>query len=285
MRVLVTGVNGQLGHDVVHYLRQNNIEPIETDVKVMDLTNEAQVRSFITQSQPDAIIHCAAYTAVDKAEDDSELCHKVNVLGTQYIAQVAQDYDLKMIYISTDYVFSGEGELPFGEFDELNPQNVYGRTKALGEDIVQNLVKRHFIVRISWAFGLNGNNFVKTMIKLGREKDSLNVVNDQIGSPTYTKDVAKLLVKMIVTDKYGIYHATNLGYCSWYEFALEIFRLTNIDVKVNPVDSSTFITKAIRPKNSRLSRSQLSKNGFDLLPSWQDALSRYIIELKSNEAI
>lgn len=281
MKVLVTGVNGQLGHDVVYYLRQNNIEPIEADVDEMDLTSEAQVRSFITQSQPDAIIHCAAYTAVDKAEDESELCHKVNVLGTKYIAQVAHDYDLKMIYISTDYVFSGEGDIPFGEFDELNPQNVYGKTKALGEDIVQNLVHKHFIVRISWAFGINGNNFVKTMIKLGREKDSLNIVNDQIGSPTYTKDVAKLLVKMIVTEKYGLYHATNLGYCSWYDFAKEIFRLSDIKVEVNPVDSSSFITKAVRPKNSRLSRSQLSKNGFDLLPSWQDALARYIIELEN----
>ena len=276
MRVLVTGVNGQLGHDVMHFLKEYHHEGIGTDVDNMDLTNEAQVKELVLNQKPGAIIHCAAYTAVDKAEDQPDICHKVNVLGTKYLAEAAKELDIKMIYISTDYVFSGEGDEPFKEYDETSPKNVYGHTKLEGERIVQELLDKCFIVRISWAFGVNGNNFIKTMLKLGKERDTLQVVNDQIGSPTYTYDVAELLVKMIETDKYGVYHGTNDGYCSWYEFAKEIFRQANIDVVVEPVDSSTFVTKAVRPKNSRLSRQRLIDNGFGILPPWQDALQRYL---------
>lgn len=283
MRVLVTGVNGQLGHDVVHFLKCHHIEPIEADVEVMNLTNPSQVKSFILDQQPDAIIHCAAYTAVDRAEEESTLCHQVNVIGTEAIAQVAHDLNIKMIYISTDYVFNGEGDTPFNEHDIKHPINVYGKTKSQGEDIVLSLVKKAFIVRISWAFGLNGNNFVKTMLRLGQEKDELNIVNDQIGSPTYTYDVAKLLVDMIQTEHYGIYHATNDGYCSWFDFAKAIFELKGMKVKLNPVDSSQFVTKAVRPRNSRLSRHALIDKGFQPLPHWKDALKRYLEVLESSK--
>lgn len=276
MKVLVTGVNGQLGFDVMHFLKLKNHDGIGVDINDMDLTNKEQVRDFVLGKSLDAIIHCAAYTAVDKAEDQPELCRAVNVLGTKYLAEIANELDIKMIYISTDYVFSGEGIEPFKEYDNKNPKNVYGITKLEGENVVLDLVKKHFIVRISWAFGVNGNNFIKTMLKIGKERDKLQVVNDQIGSPTYTYDVAKLLVDMVETDKYGVYHGTNDGYCSWYEFAKEIFAIAGYTVEVEPVDSATFVTKAERPKNSRLSRENLVENGFEILPSWQDALRRYL---------
>ena len=276
MKVLVTGINGQLGFDVMHFLKLKNHEGIGVDIDDMDLTNEEQVRDFVLKKSPDAIIHCAAYTAVDKAEDQPELCRAVNYYGTRYLAEAAKELDIKMTYISTDYVFSGEGVEPFKEYDGKDPKNIYGKTKLEGENVVVDLVKKHFIVRISWAFGINGNNFIKTMLKIGKERDKLQVVNDQIGSPTYTYDVAKLLVDMIETDKYGVYHGTNDGYCSWYEFAKEIFAIAGYSVEVEPVDSATFVTKAERPKNSRLSREKLVDNGFEILPSWQDALRRYL---------
>lgn len=281
MKILVTGVNGQLGHDVMHFLDEFKHDGIGVDISDMDLTNEIQVKQFVLDKNPDAIIHCAAYTAVDKAEDHPEICYAVNVLGTKFLAEIAEKLDIKMIYISTDYVFSGEGETPFSEYDEKLPQNVYGKTKLEGEVIIQKLLKKYFIVRISWAFGVNGQNFVKTMLKLSKEKEKLQVVSDQIGSPTYTYDVAKLLVQMIETEKYGVYHGTNCGYCSWYEFAKEIFKLAKIDIIVEPVDSDSFVTRAIRPKNSRLSRQKLVENGFYVLPSWKDALERYLTEVNS----
>ena len=278
MKVLVTGVKGQLGYDVVAKLERSNIEYLGTDVDTLDITNEEQVRDVILTYNPDIVIHCAAYTAVDKAEDQKELCYAVNVLGTKYIANACKEIDAKMVYISTDYVFDGEGDHPFDVNDKPNPINYYGKTKHDGEIEVKNLLEKYFIVRISWVFGVNGNNFVKTMLKLGKEKDEIFVVSDQIGSPTYTYDLAVLLVNMISTDKYGIYHATNEGYCSWYEFACEIFKQSKIDIKVHPIKAEAYPTKAKRPKNSRLSKSQLKRNNYHLLDEWQFALRRFLDE-------
>lgn len=276
MKVLVTGVKGQLGFDVVNELTLRGIEAIGVDVAEMDITNAAQVRKVITEANVDAVIHCAAFTAVDKAEEMADVCWKVNVDGTRNIAQVCAEHDLKMVYISTDYVFDGLGTDAFETNSSKHPDNVYGQTKSDGEDEVLRLVKKHFVVRISWAFGINGNNFINTMIRLGKERGEVKVVNDQIGSPTYTFDLAKLLVDMIITDKYGVYHATNEGYCSWYEFAVEIFIQAKMDVKVIPVSSSEFPVKATRPLNSRLSKSSLDMHGFSRLPSWKNALKHYL---------
>ncbi|KAF0226230.1 MAG: dTDP-4-dehydrorhamnose reductase [Erysipelotrichaceae bacterium] len=277
MKILVTGVKGQLGYDVVNELTLRGIETVGVDVDEMDITDAQAVRSVITESKVDAVIHCAAYTAVDKAEDMPEVCKKVNVDGTKNIAQVCSDHGLKMVYISTDYVFDGLGTEAFEIDSPKNPNNIYGQSKSDGEDEVIKLVANHFIVRISWAFGINGNNFINTMIKLGKERGEVKVVNDQIGSPTYTFDLARLLADMIVSDKYGIYHATNEGYCSWYDFAVEIFQQANMaHVRVIPVDSSEFPVKAVRPLNSRLSKKSLDDNGFKRFPKWEDALSRYL---------
>lgn len=276
MKVLVTGVKGQLGFDVVNELKKRGYEAVGVDIEEMDITDFKSVQGVITASCVDSVVHCAAYTAVDKAEDFPEVCMKVNVEGTRNIAQVCRELDLKMVYISTDYVFSGTGEDPFDEYDPKGPTNVYGKSKLEGELAVMDLVKKHFIVRISWAFGYNGNNFVKTMLKLGRERGNVSVVADQIGSPTYTYDVARLLVDMLETEKYGTYHGTNEGFCSWFEFACEIFKFSKLDVEVVPVDSSKFPVKATRPKNSRLSKQELDRNGFKRLPSWEDALHRYL---------
>lgn len=278
MKVLVTGVKGQLGYDIVKECQLRHIEAIGVDIDEMDITDSEQVRQVITESKVDAVIHCAAWTAVDKAEDEIELCRKVNKNGTENIANVCESLDIPMMYFSTDYVFNGLGDNEWKEYDHREPLNVYGLTKYEGELAVEKLSK-HFIVRISWVFGVNGNNFIKTMLRLGRERGEVSVVNDQIGSPTYTYDLAKLCVDMIVTDKYGVYHATNEGLCSWYEFACEIFRQSGLTVKVNPVDSTAFPTKATRPKNSRMSKDMLDKNGFNRLPSWQNALKRYLKEI------
>lgn len=278
MKILVTGVKGQLGYDIVRECKERNIDVVGVDIDNMDITNASQVKEVI-DSTYDAVIHCAAWTAVDKAEDEVELCRLVNKTGTENIVNVCKELNVPLMYFSTDYVFDGEGTEPWNEYDERKPLNVYGLTKYEGELAVAKLVK-HFIVRISWVFGMNGNNFVKTMLRLGKERGEVSVVNDQIGSPTYTYDLSKLCVDMILTDKYGTYHATNEGYCSWYEFACEIFKQANLDVKVNPVDSTAFITKAVRPKNSRMSKEELDKNDFSRLPSWQNSLERYIKELK-----
>lgn len=276
MKVLVTGVKGQLGFDVVKECEKRNIEAIGVDVEEMDITDASKVEEVIKSSNVDAVVHCAAWTAVDKAEDEVELCTKVNVEGTKNIAKVCKELSIKMMYISTDYVFDGQGEQLWNEYDQRNPLNVYGKTKCEGEMTVEELVEKRFIVRIAWVFGVNGNNFIKTMLRLGKERGAVSVVSDQIGSPTYTYDLARLLVDMIETDKYGIYHATNEGLCSWYEFACEIFKQANLEVEVTPVNSSQFPTKAKRPFNSRMSKTELDKNGFKRLPTWQDALSRYL---------
>ena len=282
MKVLVTGVNGQLGHDIVEECQKRNIEAIGVDVKEMDITNVNQVNEVITETKPDAIIHCAAWTAVDKAEDEVEQCRKVNRDGTKHIVDVCEKLDLPLMYFSTDYVFDGQGEEPWHEYDERHPLNVYGKTKYEGELEVERL-KKHFIIRISWVFGINGSNFIKTMLRLGKERKEVSVVNDQIGSPTYTYDLARLCVDMIQTKEYGTYHATNEGICSWYEFACEIFKQAKMDVIVHPVDSTQFPTRAVRPKNSRMNQTELDKHGFTRLPSWQDALERYLDTLDHHQ--
>jgi dTDP-4-dehydrorhamnose reductase len=279
VKVLVTGVKGQLGYDIVNECQKRQIEAIGVDIEEMDITNAQQVNYVIKEAKVDAVIHCAAWTAVDKAEDEVELCRKVNRDGTDNIAKVCKELNIPMMYFSTDYVFNGLGEEPWNEYDHREPLNIYGQTKYEGELIVEKLPK-HFIIRISWVFGLNGNNFIKTMLRLGKERGEVSVVNDQIGSPTYTYDLAKLCVDMILTEEYGTYHATNAGICSWYEFACEIFKQAEMNVKVNPVDSNAFPAKAKRPSNSRMNKTELDKHGFKRLPTWQDALSRYLKKIK-----
>lgn len=282
MKVLVTGANGQLGYDIIKLLDSEGIEFLGTDRESLDITNEEQVKRVISDYNPDAVIHCAAYTAVDKAEDEKKLCYSVNVLGTKYVAEACKDINTKMIYISTDYVFDGEGDKPFEVTDKPNPINYYGQTKYEGEVEVQKILDKYFIVRISWVFGSNGNNFVKTMLRLGKERDEISVVADQIGSPTYTPDLAKLLVEMVKTDKYGVYHATNEGYCSWYEFACEIFKQVGIDTKVIPIKTEDFPTGATRPKNSKLSKKNLQLAKFKQLSGWKKSLSYYLREFLGN---
>lgn len=278
MKILVTGVKGQLGHDIVNECKDKGITAEGVDVEEMDITDAKKVEETIKNGNFDAVIHCAAWTAVDKAEDEIGLCKAVNVDGTRNIANVCEQLDIPIMYFSTDYVFDGQGENEWKEYDERHPLNVYGQTKYEGELVVEKL-KKHFIVRIAWVFGVNGNNFIKTMLRLGKERGAVSVVNDQIGSPTYTYDLSKLVVDMIQTDKYGVYHVTNEGLCSWYEFACEIFRQANMSVDVTPVDSDAFLAKAKRPNNSRMSKEMIDKNGFKRLPSWQDALSRYLKEI------
>lgn len=276
MKVLVTGYNGQLGFEIVNLLKEQNVECVGVDINNFDLTNEKSVNDYVLNYSPDIIIHCAAYTAVDRAEDEKELCYKVNVDGTKYMAQAAKELDAKFVYFSTDYVFPGTGVQEYKEDDVTGPTNQYGITKLQGEEVVKELLSKYFICRISWVFGENGNNFIKTMLKLAETRDKLTVVDDQIGSPTYCKDVAKLTCEMIRTEKYGVYHVTNEGFCSWYDFACEIFKQAGKEIKVEPVDSAAFPVKAERPKNSRMSKDKLEQSGFDRLPTWQDALSRYL---------
>ena len=279
MRVFVTGVKGQLGYDVMNELEKQGLEGIGVDIDEMDITDADQVNKVIKEAAPDAVIHCAAYTAVDAAEDNEEICRKVNAQGTENIAKVCEELDIKMMYISTDYVFNGQGERPWEPDDEREPLNVYGQTKYEGELAIEEHVKKFFTVRIAWVFGVNGKNFIKTMLNLGKTHDHLTVVNDQTGSPTYTYDLARLLVDRIQTDKYGRYHATNEGLCTWYEFACEIFKQAGMDVSVAPVSSDEYPAKAKRPSNSRMDKSKLTANGFQPLPTWQDALSRYLREI------
>ena len=284
MRVLVTGAKGQLGTDVMAELKSNNIEAVGIDREELDIVDAKACEEFFDKANAekriDAVIHCAAYTAVDKAEDEQELSYNINALGTKNIATACKKFDMKLMYISTDYVFNGQGERPWEPDDERQPLNVYGKTKYEGELFVEEIAKKYFIVRIAWVFGVAGNNFIKTMLKLAKERDSLTVVDDQIGSPTYTADLSKLLVSMIQTDKYGRYHATNEGYCSWYEFAKEIFKVAKVTINVAPVDSSAYPAKAKRPANSRMEKKKLDEMGFKRLPSWQDATRRYIEELQ-----
>lgn len=280
MKVLVTGVKGQLGFDVVNELTKRGHEAIGVDIEEMDITDEESVNRVIKAAAPDAVIHCAAYTAVDAAEDNVDICRKVNATGTGYIAKVCKDLDIKMMYISTDYVFNGQGTRPWEPDDVREPLNIYGQTKYEGELLVEETLDKFFTVRIAWVFGVNGKNFIKTMLNLGKTRDKLTVVADQIGSPTYTYDLARLLVDMIETDKYGRYHATNEGLCSWYDFACEIFKQAGMNVSVEPVGSDQFPVKAKRPANSRMSKDKLIENGFVPLPTWQDALARYLTEIE-----
>ncbi|MBQ3114295.1 MAG: dTDP-4-dehydrorhamnose reductase [Phascolarctobacterium sp.] len=276
MKVLVTGVGGQLGYDVVKELDKRDIDCMGADKAEFDITDYDATYKFIADYMPDAVIHCSAYTAVDNAEDEPELCHLVNAVGTENIAKICKEIDAKMVYISTDYVFDGTKE-GFYEVDDVpNPINVYGKTKLAGEKAVQEILYKYFIVRISWVFGINGNNFVKTMLRLGKEHGELNVVADQIGSPTYTEDLASLLVDMVKTDKYGIYHATNEGECSWAEFAEEIFKVAGMHVKVNHITSNEYQTKAKRPINSRMSKENLNEKNFKKLPFWKNSIKKYI---------
>lgn len=301
MKVFVTGVGGQLGHDVMNNLYARGYEGIGSDIAPvysgiadgsavtmmpyvqLDITNQEAVESVITQINPDVVVHCAAWTAVDMAEDDDkvEKVRAINAGGTQNIADVCKKLDCKMVYLSTDYVFDGQGEQPWlPDCKDYKPLNVYGQTKLEGELAVANTLEKYFIVRIAWVFGLNGKNFIKTMVNLGKTHDTLRVVCDQIGTPTYTLDLARLLVDMIETEKYGYYHATNEGgYISWYDFACEIFRQAGMATKVIPVTTEEYgLSKAARPFNSRLDKSKLTEAGFARLPSWQDAVSRYLKE-------
>ena len=303
MKVFVTGVAGQLGHDVMNELSKRGYEGVGTDLAPvysgvqdnspvtkmpyvsLDITDASAVQATIKEVNPDVIIHCAAWTAVDMAEDDDkvEKVRAINAGGTQNIANVAKELDAKMVYISTDYVFDGQGEQPWEpDCKDYKPLNVYGQTKLEGELAVANTLDKYFIVRIAWVFGLNGKNFIKTMLNVAKTHDTVKVVNDQIGTPTYTYDLARLLVDMVETDKYGYYHATNEGgYISWYDFTKEIYRQAGLDTKVLPVTTAEYgLSKAARPFNSRLDKFKLVENGFTPLPTWQDALSRYLKEIK-----
>lgn len=279
----MTGVKGQLGFDVMQELNQRGIEAVGTDVEEMDITDKKAVEDVLLSEKPDGVIHCAAYTAVDGAEDNEELCRNINAEGTKNIAEICRKLNCKMMYISTDYVFDGQGVRPWEPDDNRHPLNVYGLTKCEGEEAVEKLLDKYFIVRIAWVFGLNGNNFIKTMLRLGKTKDRLTVVSDQIGSPTYTYDLARLLVDMIQTEEYGKYHATNEGLCSWYEFACEIFHQAGISVEVKPVTSEEYPAKAKRPFNSRMNKDKLEERGFQRLPDWKDALHRYLLALHEIE--
>lgn len=279
MKVLVTGAKGQLGNDLLNEMAKRGIDTIGVDIDEMDITDAKAVERVLGASGADAVIHCAAYTAVDAAEDHEELCARINGAGTENVAVVCRGLDIPMMYISTDYVFNGQGERPWEPDDKREPLNVYGKTKYQGELAVERWLEKYFIVRIAWVFGANGRNFINTMLRIGKEKGKASVVNDQVGSPTYTYDLARLLVDMIQTDRYGTYHATNEGLCSWYEFAVEIFRQAGLSVEVTPVTSAEYGAKAKRPANSRMNRDKLDANGFKRLPPWQDALARYLKEL------
>lgn len=303
MKVFVTGVAGQLGHDVMNELAKRGYEGVGSDLApeytgvqdgsavtampyvALDITDKEAVERVICEVNPDVVVHCAAWTAVDLAEDDDkvEKVRAINAGGTENIAQVCKKLDAKMVYLSTDYVFDGQGTEPWDpDCKAYNPISVYGSTKLEGELAVANNLDKYFIVRIAWVFGVNGKNFIKTMLSLSEKYDTIRVVNDQIGTPTYTLDLARLLVDMIETEKYGYYHATNEGgYISWYDFTCEIFRQAGKDTKVIPVTTEEYgLSKAARPFNSRLDKSKLVKNGFTPLPTWQDALSRYLKEIQ-----
>lgn len=276
MKIWVTGATGQLGHDVLEELQRRGIPCVGTGSAGVDITDKAAVSCFMEQEKPDAVIHCAAYTAVDRAEEEPVLCRRINRDGTQYIADACRDADAVMMYISTDYVFPGTGTVSYDTGNAPDPVNMYGETKWEGEKAVQQSLSRFFIVRISWVFGKNGNNFIKTMLRLGKTKKELNVVSDQVGSPTYTADIAPLLADMIQTDKYGLYHACNGGTCSWAELAREIFYEAGMETEVHPISTDEYPTKAKRPRNSRLSRRSLEEAEFELPEPWQDAVRKYI---------
>ena len=295
MKIFITGVGGQLGYEVVCETKKRNLTCVGSDIfddlnifdcpyVQLDITNKEAVEETVLKISPEVIIHCAAWTNVDAAEDNKEKVFSINVEGTRNLVESAKKVNAKFIYISTDYVFSGEGENPWMPDCELfSPQNIYGQSKLLGEQIVSNELSNYYIVRISWAFGKN-KNFVETMLRIGKQKDTVSVVNDQFGTPTYMPDVAKLLIDMSMTDKYGKYHVTNEGgYITWYDFTKEIYKQARLDTKIIPVSSSEYKTKAKRPSNSRLDKSKLKENGFNTLPDWRDALERYLATLNLEE--
>lgn len=280
MKILITGVNGQLGHDVLKLLNKNDKYKVYgTDIFDLDITNQDSVEKYFLMVQPNVVIHCAAYTAVDRAEDEEKKCMEINVNGTKNLVEQAKKYKSKFIYISTDYVFDGTKKSAYNVQDKENPQSVYGMSKYLGE-LETKKIHSHFIIRISWVFGKNGNNFVDTMLKISKQKDQISVINDQIGSPTYTKDLSKFILELLETKKYGTYHMTNQGFCSWYEFAVEIFRIIKKDTKIIPINSNQFFTKAKRPKNSLLNKSKNEIMGFNKMPDWKNALKRYLKEIE-----
>ena len=278
--ILVTGSNGQLGYDVVKELKNRGIDCIGSVRSDFDITNYEETEKYILNIKPECIIHCAAYTNVNKAEDERELCYKVNVDGTENIAKICSKLNAKMIYVSTDYVFDGTKDGEYEVDDTPNPLSVYGKSKYEGELKVKNNLEKYFIVRTSWVFGSHGNNFVKTMLKLGKEKESIDVVCDQIGSPTYTVDLAKLLCDMALSDKYGVYHASNEGFCSWAEFAEEIMKQACLSCKINYIKSDEYKTKTVRPLDSRISKKSILENRFESLPKWTLALKKLLIEIK-----
>ena len=279
MKILVTGVHGQLGYDVCKVLSERSIEHKGVDREDFDLTDFDATRAYVKKYAPDAVIHCSAWTAVDKAEDELDTVKAINEGGTRAIAEACKDLDAKMVYISTDYVFPGTGDRFYEPDDPTGPLGAYGMTKLGGEQAVQELLDKYFIVRISWVFGVNGNNFIRTMLRLAETRTEVSVVCDQIGSPTYTADLAPLLCDMVVSDRYGIYHATNEGVCSWAEFAEEIFRVAGKQGTVHHIPTSEYPTRAMRPLNSRMSKEKLVENGFSKLPMWQDAVKRYWKEI------
>ena len=273
--ILVTGSTGQLGSDVVKELLKRGYSTLSPNRSELNLCSEDNIRNYILNSNCEAIVHCAAYTQVDKAEDEKDLCIKIN--ATKHIAKCAKILDIPMIYISTDYVFDGTKDGKYTENDETNPINIYGESKLAGEKYVQEILDKYYIVRTSWVFNINGKNFIETMLRLSKANNQLSIVNDQIGSPTYTKDLSRLLVDMLETSKYGLYHATNEGYCSWYEFANTIFKLANINIDIKAINSNEYASRAKRPMNSKLSKDKLIEYGFKPLPHWEDALKDYLI--------
>lgn len=275
--ILVTGSTGQLGSDVVKELLKRGYSTLSPNRSEFNLCSEDSIRNYILNSNCEAIVHCAAYTQVDKAEDEKDLCIKINATATKHIVKCAKILDIPMIYISTDYVFDGTKDGEYTENDETNPINIYGESKLAGEKYVQEILDKYYIVRTSWVFNINGKNFIETMLRLSKANNQLSIVNDQIGSPTYTKDLSRLLVDMLETSKYGLYHATNEGYCSWYEFANTIFKLANINIDIKAINSNEYASRAKRPLNSKLSKDKLIEYGFKPLPNWEDALKDYLI--------
>ncbi|MEH7115668.1 dTDP-4-dehydrorhamnose reductase [Neobacillus niacini] len=278
MRVVVTGAAGQLGQDVLLELERKNHQAFGTDRQQLDITNEEAVIAYISEVKPDVILHCAAYTNVDGAEANEETAYHINAAGTEYLAKAAKLNGAKMLLVSTDYVFDGTATEPYEVDEPTKPLGAYGRTKLAGEQLLQKYLEQFFIVRTAWVFGVYGKNFVKTMIRLGKERGEIGVVYDQVGSPTYTVDLAQFMVQLMETDKYGIYHATNSGVCSWYEFAVEIFKQSDLNVKVNPLTSDQFPTPAARPKYSVLSKEKISEIGLTPLRDWKEALAAYLKE-------
>lgn len=280
MNVLVTGANGQLGHDICEYLTSLGIDNVAADIGEFDICSMKEVVRAMEFIKPTHVAHCAAYTAVDKAEQEQELCERVNVDGTRNIARACADFKAEMLYFSTDYVFDGNSkDEPWEVDDPKGPLNVYGKTKLKGELAVIEELEKYYIARISWVYGISGGNFVKTMLRLSQSRDEINVVNDQIGAPTYTQDVAKISLELLKSGSYGVYHTPNDGQCSWYDFAREIFVKAGVDIKLNPVTTQEYPTAAARPKNSRLSKKSLDDAGFSHLPHYSDALDRFLVEL------